>query len=201
MGPGQTGTARLPKKGRATTALSRKATFRKGAVVMFYPKSRAPLVAFSLALISILLQGCLGSIAYRTNPEIQTGLHTEIVNFSDRDLNPERVDDLYLEVAHLMRITPNSSRPRPKILVVSPSEIHQRYLSLRPSAKTQDGIAVGLFIPHENKILISHFDRIILSHELAHFFTFQYLSAPRSKWEQIAEQVTDKIRNNGRIVR
>ena len=168
---------------------------------MSYPKSRAPLLAFTLALISILFQGCLSSIEYRTSPDVRAGLHTEIINFSDRDLSPERVDDLYLEVARLMRITPDSSKPRPKILLVSPAEIHQRYLSLRPSAKTQDGIAVGLFIPHENKILISHFDRIILSHELAHFFTFQYLSAPRSKWEQIAEQLTDKIRNNERIIR
>jgi hypothetical protein len=168
---------------------------------MSYPKPRAPLLALFLTLISILLQGCLGSIAYRTSPEIQAGLYTEIINFSDRELNPERVDDLYLEVARLMRITPDGSRPRPKILLVSPSEIHQKYLSLRPSAKTQDGIAVGLFLPHENRILISHFDRAILSHELAHFFTFQYLSVPRSKWEQIAEQVADKIRNNERIIR
>jgi hypothetical protein len=168
---------------------------------MSCPESRTSLLGLLLVLISIVFQGCLGSISYRTSPELQTGLYTEIVNFSDRDLNPERVDDLYLEVARLMGITPDSSKPRPKILVVSPSEIHQRYVKLRPSAKTQDGIAVGLFIPHENKILISHFDRTILSHELAHFFTFHYLPAPRSKWEQIAERITDKIRHNERIVR
>ena len=168
---------------------------------MFSAKFRVYLRAFSLLLIPLLLQGCLGSIQYRSSAEIRSGFHADILNFSDRDVNPDRVDDLYREVAHLMGITPNSSKPRPQVLLVPPAEIHQRYLSLRPSAKTQSEIAVALYIPHENTILIPHFDRTLLSHELAHYFTFHYLSAPRSKWEQIADETTNKIKNNERIIR
>lgn len=168
---------------------------------MFSAKFRVHLLAFSLLLVPPLLHGCLGTIQYRSSAEIRSGFHADIFNFSDRDLNPDRVDDLYLEVARLMGITPNSSKPRPKVLLVSPAEIHQRYLSLRPAAKTQSGIAVALYIPLENTILIPHFDRTLLSHELAHYFTFHYLSARRSKWEQIADEITGKIKNNERIIR
>jgi len=168
---------------------------------MFSAKFRVHLLAFSLLLVPLLLQGCLGTIQYRSSAEIRSGFHADILNFSDRDVSPDRVDDLYLEVARLMGITPNSSKPRPKVLLLSPAEIHQRYLSLRPSAKTQGGVAVALYIPHENTILIPHFDRTLLSHELAHYFTFHYLSAPRSKWEQIADEITGKIKHNERIIR
>jgi len=168
---------------------------------MFSAKFRAHLPAFSFLLIPLLLQGCLGSIQYRSSPGVRTGLHADIVNFSDREINPDKVDELYLEVARLMAINPDQSKPRPQVLVVPPSDIHQKYLALRPSAKTQSGIAVALYIPHENKILIPHFDRTLLSHELAHYFTFQYLFAPRSKWEQIADEITGKIKNNERIIR
>ena len=168
---------------------------------MFSAKFRVHLLAFSLLLIPLLLQGCLGSIQYRSSAEIRSGLHADIFNFSDREIAPEKVDALYLEVARLMGITPNSFKPRPQVVLVPPAEIHQKYLALRPSAKTQSGIAVALYIPHENKILIPHFDRTLLSHELAHYFTFHYLSASRSKWEQIAEEITDKIKNNERIIR
>lgn len=168
---------------------------------MFSAKFRAHLLGFSLLLIPLLLQGCLGSIQYRSSAEIRSGLHADIFNFSDREIAPEKVDALYLEVARLMGITPNSFKPRPQVVLVPPAEIHQKYLALRPSAKTQSGIAVALYIPHENTILIPHFDRTLLTHELAHYFTFHYLSAPRSKWEQIAEEVADKIKNNERIIR
>ena len=168
---------------------------------MFSAKFRVYLLVFSLLLIPLLLQGCLGSIQYRSSAEIQSGLHADIFNFSDREIAPEKVDALYLEVARLMGITPNSFKPRPQVVLVPPAEIHQKYLALRPSAKTQSGIAVALYIPHENTILIPHFDRTLLTHELAHYFTFHYLSAPRSKWEQIAEEVADKIKNNERIIR
>ena len=133
---------------------------------MFSAKFRVHLLAFSLLLVPLLLQVCLGTIQYRSSAEIRSGFHADILNFSDRDVSPDSVDDLYLEVARLMGITPNSSKPRPKVLLLSPAEIHQRYLSLRPSAKTQGGVAVALYIPHQNTILIPHFDRTLLSHEL-----------------------------------
>ena len=159
---------------------------------MFSAKSKYCLAVLPLLLLPLLLlQGCLGGVQYLANPGLQTGLHTDILNFSDSEIAPDAVDALYLKVARLMGVTPDSSKPRPQVLVVSPNHIHQKYLMLRPSAKTQNGVAVALYVPHENRILIPHFDRALLTHELAHYFTFHYLSAPRSQWEAIADRVVD----------
>lgn len=156
---------------------------------------RTGLVVLPLLLLPLLLQGCLSHVQYLTSPGIQAGLHADIVNFSNSEIAPEKVDALYLEVARLMGITPNTSKPRPQVLVVSPTQIHQEYLRLGRSAKAQDGIAIALYIPHANKILIPYFDRTLLTHELAHYFTFNYLSAPRSQWEAIADRVVNQERS------
>ncbi len=158
---------------------------------MFSARPRFLLLVLSLLLLPLLLQGCLGSVQYLASPGVRTGLHADILNFSDREIAPEKVDALYLDVARLMGITPSSSKPRPQVLVVSPAQIHQEYLRLGQSAKAQDGVALALYIPHANRILIPHFDRTLLTHELAHYFTFHYLSAPRSQWEAIADKVVD----------
>ena len=162
---------------------------------MFFGRSRSPLLVLSLLLLPLLLQGCLGSVQYLANPDVRTGVHADIVNFSDREITSGSADELYLKVARLMSITPDPAKPRPQVLVVSPTHIHQEYLQLHPSAKTQDGIALALYIPRENTILIPHFDRTLLTHELAHYFTFHYLSAPRSRWEEIADRVVDQERS------
>jgi hypothetical protein len=156
---------------------------------------RTGLIGLPLLLLPLLLQGCLGSVQYLANPGLQTGLHADIVNFSDSEIASDKVDALYLDVARLMGVTPDSSKPRPQVLVVSPNQIHQEYLRLRPSAKTQNGVAVALYVPHANRILIPDFDRTLLTHELAHYFTFHYLSAPRSQWEAIADRVVDAERS------
>lgn len=158
---------------------------------MFAVQVRSYLVGCALVLLPLLLQGCLGSVQYLASPGVQTGLHADILNFSDREIAPEKVDALYLDVARLMGITPDSSKPRPQVLVVSPAQIHQEYLRLGRSAKAQDGVALALYVPHANRILIPHFDRTLLLHELAHYFTFHYLSAPRSQWEAIADRVVE----------
>ena len=159
---------------------------------MFTRKLRCCLLVLPLFVLSLLLQACLGSTQYLTNPGVLTGFHVDIFNFSDREITSSSADELYLKVARLMSITPDPAKPRPQVLVISPTHIHQEYLQLHPSAKTQDGIALALYIPRENKILIPHFDRTLLTHELAHYFTFHYLSAPRSKWEEIADKVMGK---------
>lgn len=158
---------------------------------------RTGLVVFPLFLLPLLLQGCLGSVQYLASPGVQTGLHADILNFSDREIAPNMVDQVYLNVARLMRITPDASKPRPQVLVVPPSRIHQEFLRLGRLAKAQDGVALALYIPHANKILIPYFDRTLLTHELAHYFTFHYLSAPRSQWEAIADRVVDAERSGG----
>ena len=158
---------------------------------MLSPKSRFRLSTLPLLLLPILVQSCLGSMRYLSIPRVQTAVHADIWNFSDRAIDPDAVDELYLEVARLMAITPDSSKPCPQVLVVSPDQIHQEYLRLRPSAMTQDGIALALYIAPNDQILIPRFDRTLLAHELVHYFTFHYLSVARSQWEAIADRVMD----------
>jgi hypothetical protein len=164
---------------------------------MFSAKSASRLTVLPLLLLPLLLQGCLGSVQYLSTPGVRTGLHADILNFSDREIAPNTVDQVYLNVARLMGITPDTSKPRPQVLVVPPAQIHQEYLRLGRSAKTQDGTAIALYIPYANRILIPHYDRTLLTHELAHYFTFHYLSAPRSQWEAIADRVVEAERSGG----
>jgi hypothetical protein len=161
---------------------------------MLLAKSKSYLVLISLLLLPLLVEGCLGGVQYLPNPGLQSGTYTDIFNFSDSEIDPKKVDQLYLDVARLMGVTPDTSKPRPQVLVVSSADIHQEYLRLRPSAKTQDGIALALYIPYADKILIPHYDRVLLTHELAHYFTFHYLSAARSDWEAIADKVVNEER-------
>lgn len=154
-------------------------------------RSRPRLLAFYLSLLPFLLQGCLGSTRYRAYPRVRASVHTNIWNFSGHDIAADQVDTLFRKVARLMRITPDSAKPRPQVLIVSPDSIQERYLRIHPSAKTEGGTALALYIPHQNQILIPHFDRTLLTHELAHYFTFHYLSAARSDWEAIADKVVE----------
>lgn len=142
-------------------------------------------------LLPILLQGCLGGTGYRAYPRARTSVYTDIWNFSDHEIAADQVDVLYRRVARLMAITPNNSTPRPQVLVVSPAYIQEKYLTIHPLAAARNGTALAVYIPHQNQILIPGFDRTLLTHELAHYFTFHYLSIPRSGWEAIADQVVD----------
>jgi tRNA isopentenyl-2-thiomethyl-A-37 hydroxylase MiaE len=88
-----------------------------------------------------------------------------------------------------MAIPPNGSAPRPQVLVVSPAYLQEKYLAAHPLATAQGRVALAFYIPHQNQILITRFYRTLLAHELAHYFTFHYLSAARSDWEAIADKV------------
>ena len=158
---------------------------------------RSPLLVISLLLLSTLLQGCLSTTRYRANPRIQIGTYVDIWSFIDAKINPEEVDELFLRVARLMDITPDESIPRLQVLIVSPAYIQKKHLSIQPSAKTRTGVAIALYIPQKDQILIPHLDRTLLTHELAHYFTYHYVSASHSRWEWIA----DKTVNNERVIR
>ncbi len=157
-----------------------------------FSKLRSALGALSLSML--LTEGCIANIQYRSSPTVQRGDYNEIFNFSDSAIDHKIVDELYLKVANVMNVTPDKSKPRPKVQVVSPAEIHNEYLRLWPSAKYRSDIALALYIPHENKILIPYFDRKLLAHELAHYFTFHYMSVSRSKWEEIADKVVENLK-------
>lgn len=158
---------------------------------MYSAKLTSYFSVLPLLLVPLVLQGCLGTVQYLSNPGLHAGTHADIVNFSDSKIDSHTVDQLYLKVARIMGITPDSSKPRPQILVIPPAKIHQEYLRLHDSAKAQNGVAIALYIPHSNRILIPHYDHTLLTHELAHYFTFHYLSVPRSQWEAIADKVVD----------
>ncbi len=147
------------------------------------------LAALHLILLPFLLQGCLGGTRYLAYPRAQTSVYADIWNFSNHEIAADQVDALYRRVARLMAITPEHSKPRPQVLVVSPAYIQEKYLTIHPLATTQGGTALAVYIPHQNQILIPDFDRTLLTHELAHYFTFHYLSIPRSNWEAIADKV------------
>jgi len=93
---------------------------------------RSPLLVISLLLLSILLQGCLSTTRYRANPRIQIGTYVDIWSFSDAEINPKEIDELYLKVARLMDITPDESIPRLQVLIVSPAYIQKKHLSIQP---------------------------------------------------------------------
>ena len=144
-----------------------------------------------MLLLTLLLQGCLGNTQYLAYPRVRTSVYTDIWNFSDHEITTDQVDMLYHKVARLMAITPDRSKPRPRVLVVSPAHIQEKYFRIHQSAKTEGGAALALYLPHQDQILVPHFDRTLLTHELAHYFTFHYLSVPRSDWEAIAEKIVD----------
>src|SRR3990172_8003638 len=108
---------------------------------MISARSRSPLLVIWLLLLSILLQGCLSTTWYRANPTIQIGTYVDIWSFSDAEINPKEIDELYLKVARLMDITPDESIPRPQVVIASPVYIQQKHLMIHPSAKTRTGIA------------------------------------------------------------
>lgn len=164
---------------------------------MSLTKLRFPLLLLTLFILPLFFQGCLTTTRYRADPRVRTGTYVDIWSFIDTEINHEEIDELYLKVAGLMDIIPDSSVPRPQVLIVSPTHIHQKLLRIHPSAQTQDGAAIALYIPQRNQILIPHLDRRLLTHELAHYFTYHYISVPRSKWEWIA----DKVVNNERVIR
>ena len=164
---------------------------------MSLAKLRFALLLLTLFILPLFFQGCLSTTRYRANPRIRTGTYVDIWSFIDAEINHEEVEELYLKVAGLMDIIPDSPVPRPQVLIVSPTQIHQKLLKIQPSAQTQDGAVIALYIPQENQIWIPHLDRRLLTHELAHYFTYHYVSVPRSKWEWIA----DKVVNNERVIR
>jgi len=156
---------------------------------MFATRKSRSLIVIYLSLLPFLLQGCLGSTRHLAYPQPQTSVYADIWNFSDHEIAADQVDALYRRVARLMAITPENPKPRPQVLVVSPAYIQEKYLTIHPLAATRDDTALAIYIPHQNQILIPAFDRTLLTHELAHYFTFHYLSIPRSDWEATADQV------------
>ena len=62
------------------------------AAVMFSATSRSYLVGVSLLLLPLLVGGCLGSAQYMPTPGLRSGASSDIVNFSDSEIDSKKVN-------------------------------------------------------------------------------------------------------------
>lgn len=139
-----------------------------------------------------LATGCAG-VSYRAEPTTSATRYATIENFSDEPIAPEQVDGLLEEVAGILKVALDPSKPKVRILVVSPTRIADLYRSVAATA-VHGARAAALYFPGASLILVPHYDRMLLGHELAHYLTDHYLkSVPRRDWEKIAHHVEDRL--------
>jgi hypothetical protein len=139
-----------------------------------------------------LAAGCAG-VSYRGEATVTPTRYATIENFSDEAIAPEQVDGLLEEVAEILGVILDPRKPKVRILVVSPSRIADLYASVAATA-LHGARAAALYFPGASVVLIPHYDRTLLGHELAHYLTDHYLRAvPRRHWEKIAHQVEDRL--------
>jgi hypothetical protein len=118
-----------------------------------------------------------------------------IESFGVEPIDPQVVDELLLDVAHLLGVKLDPAKPKVRILVTRPSRIAALYGGHAAAAAMPGHVeAVGLYFPQASLVLVPRFDRALLGHELAHYVTHHYLpDAPRSTWEWLAGQVENRI--------
>lgn len=143
-------------------------------------------------LILPVLAGCASLNAYRAEPIMLQSLFTSIENYGPGEIRAEEVDRLFLEVADLLSVRLRANVPRPRIAVTNPDRIASLYDGVAAGVPGYSR-AVALYFPSPCLIIIPYFDRILLGHELAHYFTDHYLNTPRAQWEDIAHDVESKL--------
>ncbi len=149
--------------------------------------------SFLVFLVSPLLGvGCAGLNAYGPTAEVTQSHYTTIVNYSTAPVDPDRVDDLLGEVADILDVQLDPAVPPPRIVVTTPDRIAQLY-EPHVARFAWDLRALALYFPGRRLVMIPYFDRELLGHELAHYLTEQYLAAPPSEWESIADTVEWKL--------
>ena len=103
------------------------------------------------------------------------------------------MDGLLEEVADILNVTLDLTKPKVRIVVRAPIEIrtlYRRTMTIAPGGAE----AQALYFAGATLVIIPRYDRTVLGHELAHYLTDQYLKGtPRRKWEQIARMVEDKL--------
>jgi hypothetical protein len=145
------------------------------------------------ALLGLLpLVGCAG-VNYRDQATASQTRYGIVENFSDEVITAEQVDGLLDEVAAILKVTLDPSKPRVRIMVTTPgriADLYRRVAAVAPHGSD----AMALYLPGASLVMISSYDRTILGHELAHYLTDHYLkTAPRKDWERIAYIVEDKL--------
>jgi hypothetical protein len=139
-----------------------------------------------------LIAGCAG-VGYREYSTITHTRYATIENFGDQEIAAELVDGLLEEVADLLEVALSPDKPKVRIMVTSPAHVGDLYR--RAVTVTLHGAgARALYFPGASLVVIPHYERRILGHELAHYLTDHYLkSTPRRSWERIAYMVEDAL--------
>jgi hypothetical protein len=145
------------------------------------------------ALLGVLpLVGCAG-VNYRDQATASQTRYGTIENFGDEMITAEQVDGLLEEVAEILKVTLEPSKPKVRIMVTSPgriADLYRRVATVAPHGSD----ALALYLPGASLVMISTYDRTILGHELAHYLTDHYLkTTPRKDWEKIAHMVEDRL--------
>jgi hypothetical protein len=139
-----------------------------------------------------LLIGC-ASVSYRTEPLVSHSRFTTIENFSTDAITPEQVDGLLAEVAQILNVRLDPTKPKARIIVTTPSRIAELYRATTVVV-AHGADAEGLYFSGASLVMVSYFDRTILGHELAHYLTDHYLKQiPRDDWERVAAMVERKL--------
>jgi hypothetical protein len=153
----------------------------------------APLVLLPLVL------GC-SDLSYRERSTLGHTRYATVENFGDEVIADEKIDDLLEEVADILHVTLDPSKPKVRIMVMSAgriSDLFRQIVAVAPHGSD----ARALYLPGANVVAIPYYSRIVLGHELAHYLTDHYLkSTPRRNWERIAMMVEDAIPETPRIV-
>jgi hypothetical protein len=149
------------------------------------------------------LAGCASLDTYRDHSVRLQSRFSTIESFGVEPIDPQAVDELLLDVAHLLGVELDPAKPKVRILVTRPSRIAALYGGQAAAAVTPGHVeAVGLYFPQASLVLVPRFDRALLGHELAHYVTHHYLpDTPRSRWEWIAGRVENRIHSYHRPAR
>lgn len=146
-----------------------------------------------LTLPLFLIIGCASVQTYRSDAVVVRSEFAVIENYGTTAVVPEQVDGLLREVAGILGVELDAAKPKVRILVTTPERIAALYRASAVVA-THGADAEGLYFPGASLVLVPHFDRTLLGHELAHYITDHYLkNAARQDWEKIAYRVERKL--------
>jgi hypothetical protein len=132
-------------------------------------------------------------VGYREQSTLTHARYATVENFGDEEINAEQVDGLLEEVAEILDVKLDPTKPKVRIMVRSSGEI-QALLRGHVAIAGHWSEARALYFAGANLVVIPYYSRTIVAHELAHYLTDHYLkSTPRRLWERIAREVEDAL--------
>jgi hypothetical protein len=146
----------------------------------------------SIGVALPLVAGCAG-ISYRDRSTLSHTRYATIENFGDEEITAEQVDGLLEEVAGILDVKLDPTKPKVRIMVRSVAEIRELRRGYAGTAAHWSETR-ALYFAGANLVVIPYYSRTVLGHELAHYLTDHYLkSTPRRLWERIALDVEDAL--------